>query len=682
MIWLLACAPVPVDTGTPPEECEAFPAWADGDGDGFGAEGTMRLVCELSPGTADNDDDCDDGDAAVHPAASEICNGLDDDCAGGVDDGADDATTWWLDHDGDGYGGGAFEWTSCDAPSGYVGNDADCDDLDASVSPDGVEVCDGIDQDCDGLVDDNAEDALTWYVDGDGDGHGSDAVTVEGCEAPEGYVASTDDCDDAVATTHPGADELCNDVDDDCDGSTDFDGWIPGAYASIEAAVEHAPDGAHLCLEAGDFRENELELQEKSLTLQGETGAAIDAGGSWLFQLDQADLALVDLEVRDLAPSSYSGALVEGYGSDLTLDDVTVHDVECSTYYGCGGLLIELSEGDLTLTDVSVHDVTASGEYSYASVEALVADIQQGTLTVDGLDVYDLDLATDFGGLFYTELEGRSQLRDITLRDSVFRPKHSWYGGVVYAYEGLIEIEDVAITGNTVTFDEPGSVEAGLAIECAASVEATRVQVVGNTFDNVERMNGLAAQIYESGYVSLQNLVVAGNVVTPSEDAGELYGGFVIVDYADVDIAFADFAHNDLGEGWSEAYGGVIYASESDVLLSHVTVHDLALGSDDLHGTVGWFEYDGAADDMALEYADLSQVDAPWWGFYDDESAGPSPAWETDPLYEDTSSADPTDWDLRLSSASPLIDAGDPSCQDTDGTVCDVGAYGGPGGSW
>jgi len=171
--------------------------------------------------------DCNDYNAAVHPAAEEVCNGLDDDCDGGVDVDASDAPTWYADADGDGFGDAASETTACQAPAGYAPNDDDCDDADASAHPGGTEVCDGADNDCNASTDGaEAVDALTWYADTDLDGWGDPDTSVVDCTAPTNYVRIAGDCDPTDGDNHPGADEWCDDDDNDCDGDTDEAGAV------------------------------------------------------------------------------------------------------------------------------------------------------------------------------------------------------------------------------------------------------------------------------------------------------------------------------------------------------------------------------------------------------------------------------------------------------------------------
>ncbi len=196
----------------------------DADGDGYGESGTTTSACSAPSGYTDVDGDCDDGDASVHPAGTELCDGIDDDCDGAVDEAdAADAATWYRDGDSDGYGSPSATTVACDQPSGYLADSSDCDDGDDDIHPGADEHCDGTDEDCDGTVDDAPVDADTWYGDADGDGYGEPTVTVEACAAPSGYAGEASDCDDTDASINPGASELCNGDDDDCDGLVDDD---------------------------------------------------------------------------------------------------------------------------------------------------------------------------------------------------------------------------------------------------------------------------------------------------------------------------------------------------------------------------------------------------------------------------------------------------------------------------
>ena len=138
-----------IDTGGLSDTC-----YLDADGDGFG-DSSATGDCDASGYVADGGD-CDDADASVNPDAEEVCDGVDNDCSGQID-GADatDALAWHVDTDGDGYGSKDDVVYDCEEVSGLLADASDCNDSDASVNPDGVEVCfDGIDTNCDGADND------------------------------------------------------------------------------------------------------------------------------------------------------------------------------------------------------------------------------------------------------------------------------------------------------------------------------------------------------------------------------------------------------------------------------------------------------------------------------------------------------------------------------------------------
>ena len=163
--------------------------------------------------------DCDDGDPRTHPGGHEACDGKDNDCDGEIDE--DVLQTWYEDRDDDGFGSGVETEAGCEPLDGWVGVRGDCDDADSDVFPGGVEACDGHDNDCDALVDE--DDRSVWYGDADGDGYGDAAVVTEVCFTPIGFVTDDRDCDDADAAIHPDASETCNERDDDCDAVVDED---------------------------------------------------------------------------------------------------------------------------------------------------------------------------------------------------------------------------------------------------------------------------------------------------------------------------------------------------------------------------------------------------------------------------------------------------------------------------
>ena len=196
------------------------------DGDAFttcGADGTA--------GTAD--DDCDDTNGAVFPGATEVCNNIDDDCDTLVDDadpGVVGQSTWYADTDGDTYGDPNVSTIACFQPTNYVANTTDCDDTEALAWSGAAEACDGVDNNCNGSVDE--------FSDNDGDG-------VSTC-GPD-FVGGTadDDCDDGNAAMFPGNLEICDGFDNDCDGvfllPDELDGDNDGLLSCDEATAGSDP---------------------------------------------------------------------------------------------------------------------------------------------------------------------------------------------------------------------------------------------------------------------------------------------------------------------------------------------------------------------------------------------------------------------------------------------------------
>jgi hypothetical protein len=222
--------------------------YSDGDRDGFGTDAfTVKACAAPSEAYTDNDDDCDDSVAAINPNAVETCAEFDEDCDGFTNEGEGDTggagstldtDTWYKDADHDGYGRDDETIESCDRPEGYVLDGGDCDDGNPDISPRETEQCDGIDNDCDTLIDDDDPGMVgegTWYADTDGDGFGNPVgETLEQCAQPDGHVLDATDCDDGNAEFNPDGVETCNEVDDDCDGVVD-DGVKLDFFADSDA---------------------------------------------------------------------------------------------------------------------------------------------------------------------------------------------------------------------------------------------------------------------------------------------------------------------------------------------------------------------------------------------------------------------------------------------------------------
>ncbi len=165
--------------------------------------------------------DCDDNNPLMYPGLTEMCDDYDNDCNGIVNDGVP-LITYYFDGDFDGYGEISMTEDTCImfAPPGYVDNSIDCNDEDENIFPMQIELCDAIDNDCDGNIN-NGLERFIYYRDFDNDGYGDSNIELDTCInfAPEGFVANSDDCNDNAATIFPFADDIPdNNIDEDCNG--------------------------------------------------------------------------------------------------------------------------------------------------------------------------------------------------------------------------------------------------------------------------------------------------------------------------------------------------------------------------------------------------------------------------------------------------------------------------------
>jgi hypothetical protein len=215
------------------EDCDdSAVTYEDIDGDGYGSSNI--LAC----GSAYLTGDCDDNDHALNPGATEICNDIDDNCNLEVDEFVLNA--YYIDADADGYGDAQNVVFACTAPQGFVDNASDCDDT-----------------------------AVT-FEDADGDGYGT-STTAE-CGA-----LLSGDCDDNAVTVNPGAAEICNGADEDCDGSADngltFVAYYTDAdgddYGTTVATNACSDPGAGFSINSGDCDDADANINPGATEVAG-----------------------------------------------------------------------------------------------------------------------------------------------------------------------------------------------------------------------------------------------------------------------------------------------------------------------------------------------------------------------------------------------------------------------------
>jgi hypothetical protein len=410
----------------------------DKDGDGF-----------------DEADDCDDSNALVNPDQAEQCDGVDNNCDGTVDDeSATDAAAWYPDGDNDGYGDDAASVMACAAPDGYLASGGDCDDLVAEINPVASEVCDGEDNDCDGNTDDeSAIDALTWFPDGDGDGHGANGEPVTACEAPVGYAAGQDDCDDADDTAFPGNDELCDNVDNDCDFETDENAidastWYPDGdsdgfadEAAGGALVQcEQPDPTYVT-DVGDCDDADPAINPTAVEICDGVDNDCDPGTPEAGTATWTD--------ADGALSNVTGALTgtASAPAELTLSTVGTLRICEGTWYAK-----VIAEADASIlgmgSDASSVVLDGGGVTNLLSVLSAGTEVDVSRLTLQN-GAGEADGTDTVGGAAACMVDSASTLPSLDLSDVVLADNAATYGGALYALNCDLSIDEADITGNS-----------------------------------------------------------------------------------------------------------------------------------------------------------------------------------------------------------------------------------------
>jgi hypothetical protein len=598
--------------------------YRDGDGDGFGDAGVWTESCAAPAGMVADATDCDDGDAGVHPDASERCDGVDQDCDGEVDEAAVDAATWYTDVDGDGFGDPASAALACEAPSGSVADARDCDDADAGVYPGAAEHCDGVDEDCDGAIDEGAVDAATWYADGDGDGYGDAARPAAACSAPSGYSADGGDCDDGDATIHPGAIEHCDGVDEDCDGAVDEgavdrgawyldadgDGYgdagasalscsRPSGYVADARDCDDGDSGVHPgASELCDGIDNDCDGSadgaglatwfdsagtptDLSATLgAGSAGAAVTLGmtrsgelnlcpGTWYLHLE---VSAADVSVVGPAGSGSTVLQGDAAGSIVTvLSGSSVIALEGLTLRGGvdsygGGI-----DGGAHVLDVTLDDVVVQDCFAYSDGGGIY--LAGSSLSATGL-VLDGNQAISSGGGLY-QYGGSAGLAELTVTDN----SAGYAGGGLYLAAGGFSLEDALISGNQADYG-------GGMLLYYATVELVDNDVDGNNAD----VWGGGVYLHASDF-SMQSSRVVGNHVAYGTYSG-VGGG--LASYYSSAIRCTGSAAESAGIYANYAYygGGVyLYDAASTLVSSACDWGSTVTGDDNWYGDISsaWF---------------------------------------------------------------------------------------------
>ncbi len=698
------------------------PTWyADQDGDGWGDPDDTVERCEQPEGRVSRSGDCDDSDSSINPAVEERCDGIDNDCDDETDeDDAVDVSTWYLDADADGFGDLKSSDVDCDQPSGWVADSSDCDDDDAGVNPAAVEICSGLDDDCDGLVDDRDDgvsDQLPWYADNDSDGYGDATSSTWSCYQPPGLVGDDADCDDSDPSVNPGASETCTGVDDDCDGliddeddsvtgrpswyeDRDLDGWgDPGSPrarciqpSGFVADDSDCDDNAAAVNPAADERCDSIDNDCDGLVDDDDTLVADPE--TWYLDSDGDGYGEPSSTLeRCNQPSGWSGVDTDCDDGDPSIHPGATEDTSDGADQDCDGLVDEYlvctdGSGDYTLIQDAIDDVAdgsvieiCPGTYS----ERLSLSSRTLEITGGGELPEDVLLTPPTGGAGVSVSGGDIGLSNMTL-EAAPNEKAVLSTESAYIHLDLLDFCGSGYVGSHLLFysDEIGS---NFTVRRSRMCDASSLTLKGNA--------EFSGCVFDSvGFYFVPDFNWTTGAGPTWKVSNSIFVGDSLLWF---DASNSSGSAEIINNTATEFFGILVTAGDtySDIAPTVSIFNNIFadIATPDPLWSVHWLDYDDGSGghpdywgfnilwDIAGSYGSLCEWDDTAWGYVCDSSVLSSylasRSIESDPVFVATTHQG----SYTLDVSSPAIDSGigDP---DPDGSPNDIGAFGGPDGDW
>jgi hypothetical protein len=618
------------------------------------------IVIEDKGVDEDNDgfvvgEDCNDRDASIFPGAEEICDGYDNNCDDQIDEGV--IKVFYPDHDEDGFGDRNEEMEGCEVPEGHIEIGQDCNDVDPLVSPLATEVCDEIDNDCNDLIDDDATDAQLFYEDVDLDGYAGAENSVLACIQPEHHYPEALDCRDNDDGVYPGATEVCDGYDTDCSGTV-AETLVPDDYSTLQDAIHGVAAGGWVCARPGTYKETLTFPTGKSLTVE-----STDGPDSTIIDADGASYGVT----FDQSPALFRGFIVSGadqtgvyiFMGNPVLENLLIEDNQC--YRGCLGSGLVALESNSTLTDVTIRnntvDVVDEAGYGVAVFADGMTELTRVHVLSNSVTSNETVLS---GGILFSKTQ--AHWKSGSVLNNTGDSDQLTYAGGVASSDSRNHIHNLIISGNE-ALSKADAYAGGIAAlgEREESIFQNLI-ILDNTAKAPDwaYAGGLTATAWatddshNAGIIELINCTVVAN----RAEATNAVSGAATMLHFDATVSNSVWSDN-LTIATSSGFGaGFSYIGDR----LDYTYNNAYNNTTEVSGKVTNFDYYQFTSSTSAAtlihpstHGNLSVL----------------------PEYMDLSAASPSDWNLQLKGTSKLIDAGDSTLTDADGTRADIGAYGG-----
>jgi len=446
-----------------------------------------------------------------------------------------------------------------------------------------------------------------------------------------------------------------------------------------------AASGAGLTIERSSPTIDDLVIEENACVATGSSGTCLGTG----VYISGGAPALRRVTIQD---NSQAAAVCQGAGvytttdSNATFEDVIVQgntqtgSSSSVQLYGAG---MHLGSGLVSLQAVEIRGNTqeaspTGGLYLYGAGLSVQGDLRaEDLLVADNLQsgTSGSGMSMNGAGVYASQVDTAIELLQAELSGNNAEGASGYgYGAGLTVYATGATLRDVRITDNSVDMGSSGIVQGGGLYARTGPVSLERVWISGNHAAGGSMAAGAGAYLSELD-LEADNLVVAGNTMAPGASA-LTYGAGLYLSHGDAVISFADVVENSATRSVS-GLGVYVHASQT-LDLDHVNI-------------VGHTSGSSTGRALTVGYASTATISFDHVNMSDNGSSAVSGATfslsvdgnlSVDPLYSDTTDADPGAWDLRLGAGSECIDAGDEGVVDVDGSRADLGAYGGPGGGW